>query len=65
MKQHMGCSLFGMVIVGLLLINTAQASTPVIWEQSSQRDFQKGNPSRILHSQSGLPDTLSLAGPFV
>jgi hypothetical protein len=52
-KQHMGCSLFGMVIVGLLLINTAQASTPVIWEQSSQRDFQKGNPSRISIASQG------------
>ena len=65
MKYHMGWGPVGLMMIGLLMINTSQASTPVIWEQSSQRDFQKGDPLHIsIASQGYLTLSPSLVSLF-
>ena len=65
MKYYMGWGHVGLMMIGLLMINTSQASTPVIWEQSSQRDFQKGDPFHIsIVSQGYLTLSPSLVSLF-
>lgn len=53
MKQHSGRGLALIVMIGLLTVHSAIASTPVIWEQASQRDFQKGEFERISIASQG------------
>lgn len=40
-------------VATLLLVGSALASTPVTWEQSSQRDFLNGKPTRISIGSDG------------
>lgn len=43
----------GGLAAALLLIGSVRASTPVIWEQSSQRDFLTGKPTRMSIGNDG------------
>lgn len=47
------CRLYLSLIFLLCSLATAHASTPIIWEQSSQRDFQAGQPANISISTTG------------
>ena len=44
---------WGGLAAALLLIGSVRASTPVTWEQSSQRDFLTGKPTRVSIGSDG------------
>ena len=63
MKRFAGRGIMCMVLT-CLIFGGAQASTPVIWEQSNQRQFQNGEPVNISIASRGYLRLAPSVDPF-